>query len=121
MQVARDQHRRRIAALFDEGHCSDHGEADVVHRSEESVLTLGQAVREFFERVELVVVGNEADDVTVQPDGKVDQTWVLPPIEWLVPRQIIESRVSSRVEELHSHLDQTMTRIAGLAVNAQEG
>ena len=98
-----DQDRLGPATLIDQRNGRDHRQPAVVHRSKQPELPLGQTLRQFFEDIELPGVLDESNDMAMQPDGDLDQPRVIPVGEIDRPREVVEARIRTGVEEAGPH------------------
>ena len=100
LEVPREQHRFLArAALAGDAHRFDHGDAHAAQRAEQPVLARGEARRQFLQRVQRAVVVDEANDVTVDSGGDVDEARRLPLRERPAPRQVEEVRMARAGDE----------------------
>jgi hypothetical protein len=87
LEIARDQHRRQLAAVGDDADHLDRRHLRLLERREQPVLAPRERLRQLLERVQPPVQLDEPDDVAADPAGRVDEAILRPRLERQRPRQ----------------------------------
>jgi hypothetical protein len=98
LEVARDEHRRKVAAL-DDADDIDRRDLVVLERGQESVLTPRERLRQLLQREQTAVERDELDDVAMDPDRRLGECLRRPLLERAGPRQCEERALVAARDE----------------------